>query len=308
MATVLVTGGTGMIGQALTEALVQRGDNVIILTRGKKASSNKNIEYAQWNPQAQTIDAAAVQAADYVVHLAGANVGQGRWTESRKKEIVDSRVQSGQLLVKALAESENKIKAVISMSAIGWYGSDAQVPNPKPFVESDGPDNSFLAATCQQWEQSISPVAQLNKRLVIYRAGIVLSDQGGAYKEFKRPVQLGVASILGSGQQVVSWIHIDDMMRMILFALDNESITGVYNAVAPNPVDNKTLVTEIGRQKGFHIPVPVPAFALKIALGEMSIEVLKSATVSSQKIETAGFSFQYPTIDKAVQQLMKKAS
>ncbi|MGV3656932.1 MAG: TIGR01777 family oxidoreductase [Chitinophagaceae bacterium] len=303
MATILVTGGTGMIGKSLTTLLVKRGHHVIILSRQKKNSTEKNISYAQWYPAAQTIDAAAVQQADYIVHLAGANVGEGRWTEKRKKEIRDSRVQSGNLLVKALQENENRVKAVISMSAIGWYGADAQVPNPQPFVEEDQPDNSFLGVTCQQWEAAIAPVEQLGKRLVIFRTGIVLSNEGGAYKEFKRPVQLGVATILGSGTQVISWIHIDDMVRLLLFAIENETLKGVYNAVAPQPVTNREMVTQIGKQKGFFIPVPVPSFALKIALGEMSVEVLKSATVSSKKIESAGFTFQYPTIAQAVKNL-----
>ncbi len=303
MATVLVTGGTGMIGKSLTTALVKAGYQVIILSREKKETTEKNISYAQWNPAAQTIDAAAVQRADYIVHLAGANVGQGRWTEQRKKEIRDSRVQSGNLLVKALKENENGVKAAVSMSAIGWYGADAEVPNPKPFVEEDKPDNSFLGVTCQQWEAAIAPVEQLGKRLVIFRTGIVLSNEGGAYKEFKRPVQMGVASVLGSGSQVISWVHIDDMVRMLIFAIENETLKGVYNAVAPQPVTNREMVMQIGKEKGFFIPVPVPAFALKIALGEMSVEVLKSATVSSKKIENAGFTFQYHTIVQAVKNL-----
>ena len=303
MATILVTGGTGMIGKALTKALVKLGHYIIILSRKNEERETQNISYAQWNLEQQTIDASAVQQADYIIHLAGANVGQERWTAQRKKEIVDSRVQSGQLLVKALKENKNRVKGVISMSAIGWYGTDAEGLNPKPFVEEDGADNSFLGKTCQQWEAAIAPVETLGKRLVIYRTGIVLSNEGGAYKEFKRPVQAGVASILGSGEQVVSWIHIDDMVRLLVFAIENEALKGVYNAVAPHPVTNKELVTQIGKEKGFYIPVPVPSFALKIALGEMSTEVLKSTTVSSQKIEAAGFTFQYPTIEAAVRQL-----
>ena len=303
MATVLVTGGTGMIGKALTAALQQRGDKVIVLTRGKKEASNSAITFAQWDLQKQTIDAAAVQQADYIVHLAGANVGAGRWTKERKKEIRDSRVQSGNLLVKALQEIENNVKAVVSMSAIGWYGADAAGPHPQPFVETDAPDNSFLGETCRQWEASISPVQQLLKRLVIFRAGIVLSSEGGAYKEFKKPLQAGVAGILGSGNQVVSWIHVEDMVRLLLFAIDTNELQGVYNAVAPQPVTNKELVTQMGKEKGFFIPVTVPAFGLKIALGEMSVEVLKSTTVSAQKITQAGFVFNFPTIEKAISDL-----
>jgi uncharacterized protein len=306
MATVLITGGTGMIGQALTAALIAKGYEVIILSR-KRAKKNgaTNISYAQWDLQAQTIDAEAVQKADFIVHLAGANVADGRWTEQRKKEIVDSRVKSGALLVKALREIPNNIKAVVSVSAIGWYGTDPQVPNPHPFIESDKPDASFLGQTAQQWEASVQPISDMGKRLVILRAGIVLSNKGGAFKEFKKSLNFGVASILGSGNQIISWIHIEDMVRLFMYALESHSMQGVYNAVAPNPVSNKKLMVEMAKTRPFFIPVHVPEVALKTALGEMSVEVLKSATVSSQKAEAAGFIFYFPDIVHAVKNLMK---
>lgn len=174
MATVLITGGTGLIGQALTQALVNKGYQVVILTRSvtnKKAASNTS--YAQWDVNAQTIDREAIQGADFIVHLAGANVAEGRWTAKRKAEIVNSRVQSGALLVKALTEIPNKVKAIISASGIGWYGPDPQIPNPKPFVDEDKAGDDFLGATCVQWEGSIQPVTALGKRLVIFRTGLV---------------------------------------------------------------------------------------------------------------------------------------
>ncbi|HTM93442.1 MAG TPA: TIGR01777 family oxidoreductase [Flavisolibacter sp.] len=304
MATVLITGGTGLIGTALTKALVQKGYEVIILSRSKKSSPQKNISYAVWDVNNQTIDEEAVKRADYIVHLAGANVGEKRWTGKRKKEIVDSRVDSGRLLVNALSEIPNKVKAVISSSAMGYYGPDTETPNPKPFVETAPPHNDFLATTVVQWEAAIEPVKNLGKRLVLFRTGIVLSNEGGAYKEFKKPLQFGLASILGSGKQIVSWIHIDDLIRLYIEAIENEKYNGVYNAVAPNPVSNKDLIKEIATQtKKFHITAKVPAFALKIILGEMSIEVLKSTTVSSEKVQQEGFQFLYPTIRDAVASL-----
>lgn len=303
MATVLITGGTGMIGRALTKELAAKGYDVIVLTRqGAKKSDHPKMSYAQWNVEAGTIDATAIQKADYIVHLAGAGVADKRWTEKRKEEIVSSRTQSGALLVKALWENANNVKAVISASAIGWYGPDPQVPNPRPFTEEAKPDPSFLGETSRQWEESILPV-QEQKRLVIFRIGIVFSNDGGAYKEFKKPLQFGTATILGSGKQIISWIHVADLVRLFLFAIENENLQGVYNAVSPQPVSNKALMLQMGKQKGFYVPVPVPEAALKIALGEMSVEVLKSATVSSQKIETAGFTFQYPTVTSAVSNL-----
>src|SRR5829696_5784585 len=158
MATVLITGGTGLIRQALTKALIAKGYSVTILTRDAGAKkATQNLRYAEWNVEAQTIDKSAVAEADFIVHLAGANVAKGRWTKTRKQEIVDSRVQSGTLLVSALRETSNKVKAVISASAIGWYGPDPQIPNKKPFTENDKAAADFLGTTCVQWEQSIQP-------------------------------------------------------------------------------------------------------------------------------------------------------
>lgn len=305
MQTVLITGGTGLIGSALTKALTAKGYRVIILTRKAKPSSN-NVLYKEWNVKKGTIDEEAIRDADCIVHLAGANVAEKRWTDKRKKEIVDSRVKSGALLVKSLATIDNKVKAVVSASAIGWYGPDPRIPNPKPFAESDAAANDFLAQTCVQWERSVEPITQLNKRLVILRTGIVLSNEGGAYAEFKKPMAFGIAAALGNGKQIVSWIHMDDLVQQYIAAIENESYNGVYNAVAPHPVSNKALVEAIRKQRGFSIPVHVPSFALKLAMGEMSIEVLKSATVSAEKLLAQGYHFLYSTVDDAVEQLEKE--
>lgn len=300
MATILITGGTGLIGSALTKALVTKGYRVIVLTRKAKPATN-GIQYKEWNVEKDMIDHTAIGEADCLVHLAGANVADGRWTKKRKAEIVESRVKSGELLVQSLRNIPNKITSVVSASAIGWYGHDPQIPNPKPFIETDGADTDFLGATCKQWEASIEPVTTLGKRLVILRTGIVLSNESGAYAEFKKPLPFGVAAILGKGNQVVSWIHIDDLVRLYIDAIENENLNGIYNAVAPNPVSNRDLTLTIAKLRGkFYVPVHAPPFALKLALGEMSIEVLKSTTVSSKKTEETGFQFLYPTIDKAI--------
>jgi uncharacterized protein len=306
METVLITGGTGLIGQALTKELVARGYTVVIITRDSKAAGKQSkVQYAQWDVVRQSIDKEAVAKADFIVHLAGANVAEGRWTEARKREIRESRTQSGALLVKALKEYPNGVRAVVSASAIGWYGPDVQVPNPKPFTESAPANSDFLGTTCRQWEDSISGVQEAGKRLVVLRTGIVLSAEGGAYKEFEKPLRFGVASVLGSGRQVVSWIHIADLVGMYIAAIRNERWQGVYNAVAPQPVSNKELIQTMARQRGkFYITTKVPEAALKAALGEMSIEVLKSTTVSSRKVEEAGYQFLFPNIGTAVHNLM----
>ncbi len=306
MPTVIITGGTGLVGKALGHALLEKGYSIIILTRTIPSTddisqSTKGIQYAKWDIESQTIDENAIASADYIIHLAGAGVADKRWTPKRKQEIIDSRVNSCKLIADSLRSIPNKVKAVVSASAIGWYGPDSTIPDPKPFVETDPADDTFLGKTCRQWEESIEPVIQSGKRLVKLRIGIVLSKDGGALKEFIKPLKFGIAAILGSGKQIVSWIHIDDLVRLFIMAMENETWQGAYNAVAPNPVSNKELTLQLAKaRKNFFIPIHVPSFVLKIMLGEMSVEVLKSATVSSQKIQGAGFKFSFPLIKDAL--------
>ncbi|MEJ7821430.1 MAG: TIGR01777 family oxidoreductase [Chitinophagaceae bacterium] len=319
MPTVLITGGTGLIGKNLTRHLTAKGYNVIIVSRKpQKVSDNKMITYAKWNIDQQELDVDAISRTDYIINLAGAGVMDKKWTTKYKQEILESRTKSSELLITALKENPNNVKAVISASAIGWYGEDT-VTNMPPtpaaksniekdtykFVEIDNADKKFLGETCRLWEQSIEPITQLDKRLVKLRTGIALSNEGGAYAEFKKPLRFGIAGILGSGKQVISWIHMDDLCRMYIYAIENEKLSGSYNAVAPFPVDNKNLILKMANlvRGQFYIPAHLPKFLLKIILGEKSIEILKSTTVSCEKIKAAGFTFLYPSIDAALKEL-----
>ncbi len=300
MNTVLIAGGTGLIGTSLSKMLLSKGYKVIILSRSAKPVQG-NISYAKWDINKSIIDKDAVAQADHIIHLAGAGVADKRWTDKRKKEIVDSRVKSSELLIKVLKETNNKVQGVVSASAIGWYGPDQKG---KIFTETDPPNNDFLGETCRLWEQNIEPVKHTGKRLVMLRTGIVLSNQGGAFPEFKKPNKAGIAAILGSGKQMISWIHIDDLCRMYIEAIENNNLNGVYNAVTDH-VTNKELILRIAkaRKKPF-IPVHIPEFILKLMLGEMSIEVLKSTTVDNSKIKHTGFKFLYPTLEAALNELV----
>jgi uncharacterized protein (TIGR01777 family) len=267
-------------------------------------SNSPGISYAAWNPEEQTVNEEAFKKSRYVINLAGAGVADKPWTEKRKKEIVESRTKSSELLIKAMSRIPNQIVSVVSASAIGWYKEKSAGQS----VETEPPASDFLGETCFAWENSILPVQDLGKRLVILRTGIVLSNEGGAFPEFAKPIRYGIAGVLGDGRQIISWIHIEDMCRLYLEAMTNPKWSGVYNAVAPNPVSNKNFTLALARKmKGsFFIQIPVPNFILRFMLGDRSREVLKSSNISANKLKETGFQFIYPTIDSAFQDLIPR--
>jgi uncharacterized protein len=305
MRTIGITGGTGFVGRHVTKLLRESGHQVIIFTRNplKKGKDKDNVTYCYWSPHENKCDLTCIQRVDAMIHLAGASIAEKRWTQKRKAEIVTSRVESTEFLVKKLREHAPNCKVLISASAIGYYGSDN---DHKPFHEDDRPADDFLGSTCQQWEQAALQASDF-VRTIILRFGIVLGKEAGALKEFSRPIKFGVKPVLGSGRQVISWIHIDDLVRAIYHCILEQDIKGIYNAVAPQPVTNRSLMKTIARERGgIAIPAPVPAFMLKLMLGEMSTEVLKSCTVSADKLHATGFQFEYPEISGAVRQLLRK--
>lgn len=297
-----------MIGSHLSKYLAENGFDVVILSRNKNpASANPKISYSYWNVKDKVIDKEVVKKADHIVHLAGAGVMDKKWTEDYKKKIEESRTKSAELILSCLKEGEHQTKSFVSASAIGWYGADPKLPaKNEPFIESDMPSKDFLGETCVLWEASVEPVTAMGIRLVKLRTGIVLSNKGGAFKEYKTPLKFGLASILGSGKQIVSWIHIDDLCRMYLEGIKNNYLHGSYNAVAPEPVSEKKLILTLGQKmrNKFFIPIYVPDFALKLILGKRSVEVLKSTTVSNKKIKATGFTFLYPSIEAAIEELV----
>lgn len=302
MATIGITGGTGFVGKRLTKILAQNGHKVIVFTRNTAdAARIKGIEYTQWNPDNNEIDLNALSQLTAIIHLAGEGIADKSWTNKRKAQIVNSRVDGTSFLVSMLKQNAPNCKVFISASAIGYYGPDK---TGHEFTETDEHYNDFLGNTVKQWEQASEPIANIMRR-VIFRFGIILGEDGGAFPEFEKSTRFGVLPLLGGGRQIISWIHLDDLVNMIQFAVEHEAVNGIYNAVAPAPVSQKLLMYTIRHHKGgLPLPVPVPSFLLKIVLGEMSIEVLKSATVSSRKIEDAGFTFKYPNIAGAIEKLI----
>lgn len=302
MKTVLITGGTGFVGAHLTQLLLKNNYAVMVLTRNKSLVHSNGptpLNYAYWDVEKRIIDESAITKADYIIHLAGAGIAEKRWTKRRKEELVNSRVNSSKLLVDALAKTPNKVQAVVSASAIGWYDSSLQ----QKHTEGELPANDFLGNTCKLWEESIEPIKKLGIRLVKLRLGIVLSKNGGMLQQLVVPLQFGIAPVFSWGKQVISWVHVNDLCCMFLFAIENNSVNGVYNATAPAPVTQKKLVTTFAKneKKNAFLRIYIPAFILKIALGEMSIELLKSVAVSSNKIQQLNFTFNFPDIDSALQ-------
>jgi uncharacterized protein len=295
---VLIGGGSGMIGSRLTTLLMQNGYQVRHLGRKAKDGTVKTFT---WDIEKMTIDPKAFEGVDVVINLAGANVNGKRWTNSYKKELVESRTKSTKLIVDVLNTQKTSVSHFISGSAIGYYGFG---DNSKWFTESDPSANDFLARLVAQWENEASKVDTQKVTLSYVRTGIVLAKQGGALEAMITPVKFLVGSPLGSGKQYVSWIHIEDICRLFIHLIENK-LAGPFNGVAPDPATNEDITKGIAKRLHKPLWMPnVPAFALKIVLGEMSEAVLNGAKVSSKKIEGNGFTFEYPTLYAALNDLI----
>jgi uncharacterized protein (TIGR01777 family) len=305
MKTIGITGGTGFVGSHLTDLLVSKGYNVVIFTtRVAKRPAKPNVSYAHWSPEKGVFDINGLKEVNAVVHLGGAALADKRWTSQRKKEILDSRVKATDFLISQLREYAPQCTTLITASATGYYGPDK--PGAGPFTEDAPAYNDFLGDVCRQWEAASLKAGEYY-RTAIFRLGIVLGKESGAFHEFEWPMSFGIMPILGSGKQMVSWIEVNDLARLLLYALEHDQVSGIYNAVAPNHITHRQLMKTIASVKGgIKIPAPVPSFFLKLMVGEMSTEVLCSRTVSAEKVLRAGFTFDHPEITGAVKAILKK--
>lgn len=305
METVLLAGGSGKIGTLLAQTLIQNGFKVIILTTHKhkiKQSTNQ-LRYALWDTDNQLITPNTIEQCDYIINLAGAGIADKRWTEKRKALLLNSRVNSCQTICAALKLKQHKVKQVIQGSASGYYGFNT---SSEYFTELSANGQDFLSQVCKHWEEAIKPVEDLGIPLTIIRTGIVLSANGGAFKEFSKTLKWGIASILGNGRQLISWIHEEDICGIFLHTLQQQ-LSGIFNGVAPVSVTNEALTLAIAKEKSkFYVPLKTPATLLKLALGQLSEPLLNSNAVSADKILKSGYTFKYPNITLAIKNLKKE--
>jgi len=291
--TILIAGGSGLIGSRLTEMLHSQGHTVRLLSR-----SPKGIGQFFWNPATDEMDAEALQDVDYVVNLAGAGIADKRWTAARKKELIESRVKSAALLYRTMAGMAKRPKAYLSASAVGIYGNSGET-----WMREDTPpvDLSFMVECCQSWESSADEMLLLGIRTVKFRIGVVLAKEGGALAEIVKPLRFGLGAYFGNGQAWWPWIHRDDVCRAFIWAIENQAVEGVFNLCTPDPARGKDLVKATAKaMKQPAVFLPAPAFVLRLIFGEMSAVILNSNRVSSEKLTQAGFEFQWPELNAAL--------
>lgn len=297
---VLITGAGGLIAQELSRK-ISNDYEVRFLTRNKKHEND-----FEWDVKKGSIDESALENVSHIIHLAGANISEKRWTVERKKELISSRVDSAKLLLDTVRKKNIKLKSFISASGINYYGT---VTSEKIFIENDNPGNDFLSEVVVLWERAADEfeIQNLAERVVKIRTAVVLSEKEGALKKMLPPIQYGIGSALGTGKQYMPWIHIKDICSIYEFALKNSHINGAYNANSPEHTTNENLTKQIARtiQKPLFMP-NIPGFVLKLIFGELANALLEGSRASSQKIQNAGFRFEFPNLQNSLQDLLSK--
>jgi len=295
---VLITGASGTVGKSLTQLLLTVGYEVVCLSR--TLSANDKIETYKWDIPKKEIDPNCINGVDIIVHLAGAGIADGRWTDERKHEIIESRTESIRLIYDLIKTRPNQVKRVVSASAAGYYsdrGDDLM-------NEEDLPASDFLGECCVLWEQAVDEGLALDLSVVKFRTGVILDKKSGALQKLAAPIKLGFGAPLGDGKQWMPWIHLQDVVNMYFMGIADLSLNGAYNMSAPSPVTNKELTKAVAKQFKKPLWLPnVPAFALNLAFGEMGAVVLGSTKMSTEKIEKTGFKFLFPTIELALKNI-----
>lgn len=295
---ILISGSHGLVGQALIKGLVEDGHEVCPLVRRERAVGSCEVN---WHPERRSIDQQHLEGFQAVVHLAGESIASGRWTDAKKRAIRDSRVVGTTILSDALAGLSSPPKAFISASAIGFYGNR----HDELLTEQSGPGKDFLADVCKEWEAATLPAKEKGIRVVLSRFGIILDSEGGALAKMLPPFRMGVGGKMGDGKQWMSWIALDDVTGALRFALNNESLSGPVNLVAPQPVTNAEFTKALGEALGRPSLFPLPSFAARLAFGEMADALLlTSQKVAPQVLEQANFKFKYPSLDQALTKVL----
>lgn len=297
---ILVSGSHGLVGKALSKSLSAKGHEIYKLVR-ERSSEERDIE---WRPEEGTIDIAALEGFDALVHLAGENIASGRWTDEKKRRIRESRVRGTSLLSQSLSKLSNPPATFVSASAIGYYGNRGD----ELLSETSAPGTDFLASVCKEWEQATVAASEKGVRVVMARFGIILDAKDGALAKMLTPFRMGVGGKIGDGKQWMSWIALDDVVNGLEFVLENRTLSGPVNFVAPRPVRNAEFTKALGR--ALHRPTwfPVPAFIAETAFGEMGDALLLSSQrVEPRTLTQAGFKFSYSDIDAALSHVLKSS-
>jgi uncharacterized protein (TIGR01777 family) len=299
---VAITGSTGLVGSEVVTVLSAAGHEVVRLVRRVPAPGEMAV--LRWDPMKGEVDAAGLEGLDAVVHLAGENIASGRWNAARKAAIRDSRVIGTRLLCEALAGLARPPKTIVCASAIGYYGDAGE----DALTEESPAGPGFLPEVCREWEAASGPAARKGIRVVVLRIGVVLSPNGGALSRMLPLFRKGLGGVIGSGRQFVSWVALDDLPLIILHALQCGDLSGPVNAVAPRPVTNREFTEALGMALSRPTPLPVPAFALRLAVGgEMADALLlASARVAPRRLEETGYRFRFPELGGALRHLLKR--
>lgn len=300
--SVLITGGSGLIGRYLTSVLLENDYKVSHLSRN--VNQFGKVRVFRWDPEKGILDPMVFEGVDYIVHLAGANIGEKRWTRNRKIEIVNSRVDSAKLLYRVITNNNIRIKAFISASAVGYYGS---LSSDRIFTENDPPADDFLGTVCKKWEDAADLFSASGIRVVKIRTGVVLEKNDSALSRFLITARFGLFPILGGGKQYLPWIHPEDLSDIYLTAINDKTMTGAYNAVSPHHITQKEFMRTLAEVlKKFCFAPPVPSVMLRIILGEMASIATKGSRIDSEKIIRSGYKFKFSTLESALRNVLER--